>query len=152
MGGGLQAGGALQAGAGVLGAISSIADGAAKRAAADGVAAVTQAGARMRAASIRRAGVQELGSARAAAAASGVKLSSGSVLAAEGDIARYSEQDAMSVLLSGQTEANALRTRGRQAFAAGFMGASDSLVHGADAWARTRRGKDNVGYAPPGAQ
>jgi hypothetical protein len=144
-----QMGGAMQAGGSVLQAIGSIAAGDSVRSMANSQADMVRTQAEQRARSIRRAAVRETGGARSAAAASGVSLNSGSVLEAEREIAQYSEQDALSVLVSGQAQATQLRTQGRAVRQAGYFGAAESLIHGADAWARTRRSSGgNVGYSP----
>lgn len=139
MANGLQAGGSMQAMGSGLQAVQSFVAGETQRSVANSMADAARSTATMQARAIRRSAEQQTGAARAAAAASGVKVGSGSVLDAERDIARYSEQDALSVLLSGQSEAARLRARGEQAKLAGIAKATDSLVHGMDAWQRTRR-------------
>lgn len=139
MGSGVEGGGNLQAAQTGGNIVKSLVEGSAKRAVARGNAAMAMQDAETRARQIRRAASAETGSARAAAAASGVALSSGSVMEAERDIARYSEQDALSVLVSGAGEASQWRQRGRAAMIAAVTGASDSLVHGMDTFQRTRR-------------
>ena len=147
--GGVQGGGMMQAGGSLLNAIGAISTGNAQRSIANSQADIVRTQSEMRARSIRRAAERETGSARAAAAAAGVKLTSGSVLEAERDIARYSEQDALSVLVTGQAQAVQLREAGRQARQQGVLGAFGSLVHGAEAYGRTRRNVGgNVGFAP----
>jgi hypothetical protein len=80
---------------------------------------------------VRREARATAGAARAAAAASGVSVGSGSVMDVEQSIARYSEQDALSILTSGAAQASARRSAGRQAMVAGVTGAAGSLIHGA---------------------
>ena len=136
---GVQGGGDLQAAQAGGNIVQSLIQGSAARSAAKANAAMAMQGAEMQARQIRRAARAETGAARAAAAGAGVSLSSGSVMDAERDIARYSEQDALSVLVSGATEASQWRQRGRAAMTRAFTQAGDSLVHGLDAWQRTRR-------------
>lgn len=137
----IEAGGNLQAGAGLVQSISSLASGAAASRIAASDAAIERTAGASRAGAIRRAADQEAGSARAAAAASGVKVGSSSVMQAEGDIARYSEQDAISAILTGENRAAASLSQGRNARTAAFNGAAESLLEGGAAWRRTRRVK-----------
>ena len=119
--------------------ISSLAGGIARNEQAKSLASIEQLAGNMRARAIRRAAVQETGSARAAAAASGVSVSSGSVMEAERDIARYSEQDAMVAVLTGDNRAATMRGNGRAALSGGVDQAAGSLLEAADTWRRTRR-------------
>ena len=138
-GAGVEGGGNMQASGQVLNAIASLAGGSARAGALKSEAAMVQTGAQMRAGAIRRDAVLETGAARAAATASGVKVGSGSVLEAERAIARYSEQDALSAIISGNAQAGALRTRAAGERSAGMVGASENLLMAADTWRRTRR-------------
>lgn len=132
-------GGNLQAGAGLLNSISSLASGISAGKVGKANAAAQMALAQTEANSIRRAGGKELGAARAAAAASGVSVASGSVLEAERDIVRYSEQDAMMAIITGQSRASAAKAAGADARAKMFQDAGESLLSAGAAWRRTRR-------------
>lgn len=61
---------------------------------------------------IRKVAARETGTSRAQAAAAGVTLDSGSVLEAERQIVRGSEEDALSAILTGQNRAASLRLSG----------------------------------------
>lgn len=138
-GSGVQAGGTLQALAGGINAVSSIAGGLSRRSLANVDADIEQMAGQQRAAQVRRAAAQATGEARSAAVASGVSVGSDSVMLAEQDIARYSEQDALAAIITGNSRAKQLRRGGDAALASGLVGAGDSLLMAGDAWKRTRR-------------
>lgn len=146
-GGGLGGGGAMQAAGGLMNSIASLAGGSAKAGVLRAEADMVRTGAQMRAGAIRREAQQQTGAARAAAVASGVSVNSGSVLQAEQNIARYSEQDALSAIISGEAKAGALQSQARGARTAGAVDAGDSLLVAADNWKRTRRPGADVGRA-----
>lgn len=98
-----------------------------------------QATAQAKAGRIREAGRRAVAGSRADTVAAGVSVRSGSALLAEHAINRYSEQDALTAILSGEHEAVGLRASGAMYRAAGVNQAVDSLIQGGSAWARTRR-------------
>lgn len=84
---------------------------------------------------IRRAGQNQAGEAKAAFAASGVKVDEGTAAEVQGQIIENSEADVFQALLEGgrrargmQTEAAGIRSRGRLARSAGTVNAFTSLL------------------------
>lgn len=84
---------------------------------------------------IRRAGQAQAGEAKAAFAASGVKVDEGTAAEVQGQIIENSEADAFQALLEGgrrargmQIEAAGIRARGRMARSAGAVNAYTSLL------------------------
>ena len=153
MSSGVQGGGNMQLLGTGANIVTSLVQADAQRSVAKANARMAMMSAESQARQIRRAGAAEAGAARVAAAASGVSLSSGSVMEAERDIARYSEQDALSAILGGRNEAAAWRQRGRAAVSQAIVKTGDSLVHGVDTWQRTRRRpgfRANDPYRTPG--
>ena len=144
---GVPGGGAMQAAGSVLNVVTSLAGGIGANKAAKAEAAMAKMQGQMRARQIRRAAAREVGSARAAAAASGVSVASGSVLEAEREIERYSEQDALSAILTGDARASAVRAEGRAAMTQGLVSAGESLLEAGDAWQRTRRKRSAGGVS-----
>lgn len=135
----VEAGGNLQAGAQVFNALGDLAMGRARMKMAAADAAGVRVAGETAAKRIRRAAGKETGASRAGAVASGVKVTSGSVLEADRDIQRYSEQDALSAILSGENQAAGINASGRNYMRAGINSAADSLVDAATTWKRTRR-------------
>jgi len=130
--------GLLQGGAGVVQGLGDYAQGRARGRALRTDAESELVVGNTRAKRIRRAGEQELGSARAQAAASGVKLTSGSVLEVEREIVRNVEQDALSAILTGQRRADSLLQSAKYEERAGRMAAFNSFFGAASKW-QTKR-------------
>lgn len=135
----LEVGGNLQLAASGLDSLASLASGVTKARMSRADATAEIATAEARAGRIRQAGAAELGQARGAASASGVSLSSGSVLQAERAIVQNVEQDAMSAILTGQNRAAGLRHSASMYQLAGANTAIDTLADGFGKWKRTRR-------------
>jgi hypothetical protein len=135
----VEAGGNLQMAASGLDALGDLASGVTRARMNRADARAEEATAQARAKRIRSAGEAELGQARAQASASGVSLSSGSVLAAERQIVQNVEQDALSAILTGRNRADALRRSASAYQAAGIGSAADTLTGGFGRWKRTRR-------------
>jgi hypothetical protein len=135
----LEVGGNLQLAASGLDAIGTLASGVTKARMSRADAATEEALGRTRAGRIRQAGAAELGQARAQAAASGVKLDSGSVLQIERQIVQNVEQDAMSAILTGKNRAAGLRQSASMYQLAGLNTALDMGMDGFGKWKRTRR-------------
>lgn len=144
----IEAGGDLQALGYGMNAITSLAGGLSRSYAAKAEAAAERAGTQARVNAIRRAADMERGSARTAAAASGVAVDSGSVLEAERDITRYSEQDALMSIVSGESRARALRSAGKGALIEGAVGMGENLLIANDIRRRTRRTRHSDVYPP----
>jgi hypothetical protein len=138
-GGALQLGGLLQAGSGLLNAVGDYSAGKARSKMNEADAQAEIAAGRARAGRIRDAGERELSTARAQASASGVKLTSGSVLEVEREIVRNVEQDAGSAMLTAERRADALRRSSAYYNEAGRNSAMDSLFGAATKWVSTRR-------------
>lgn len=139
---------ARQAVAGGIGALSSLASGAvqarAARADADAAAAEGQAKAKR----IRTAGRQEVSRSRSDVVGAGVSLNSGSALEAERQVVRNVEQDALSVIATGESRARALRAQADQAGVNGMLGALTGMVGAADKWKRAKSAA--IGNVPLG--
>lgn len=100
-----QTGATLQATAQGMTILGDLAAGATRARMARAEAAGERAAGVQRADRIRKAGARELGQSRSGAVASGVKLSSESVLEAERQLTTNVEQDAMMAILSGNNRA-----------------------------------------------
>lgn len=100
-----QTGATMQATGMALGALGDLAAGTMRARMARADAAGDRAAGQQRADRIRKAGARELGQSRAGAVASGVKLSSESVLEAERSLRQNVEQDAMMAILTGNNRA-----------------------------------------------
>ncbi len=135
----VEAGGNLQAIGSGLDAIGDLAAGVTRARMARADARAEKAYGQAKAGRIREAGERELGQARGAASASGVKLTSGSVLEAERSITHNVEQDALSAIVTGRNRASALNASAGYYQRAGVMSAMDSIGTGLNAWKRTRR-------------
>ena len=92
---------------------------------------------------IRKAGLAQRGEAKAALAASGVKLGEGTALEVDKSIAKNAEQDALSAILSGdralksgEDQASMLRASGNAAQTAGFIGAAGSVLSAGASYAK----------------
>ncbi len=113
-GSGQQLGANLQATATILGGVTDVMSGVSRsrtqQTLAESDALAEEALGRIKARKIRRAAERDIGGSRADAAAAGVSLDSSSVLAAEGQIVRGSEEDALSAILTGNNRGAAART------------------------------------------
>lgn len=129
-----QLGSDLQLGASVAKVLGEMAAGSTRsallRADAAGVRALGEARARR----IRAAGQQAVGEVRAQAAASGVKVSGESVLDAERQAVRLSEQDAAMAVLTGKNQARGNEMSARLYRAASMQSALDELSFGVSKW------------------
>lgn len=150
MAGGIEAAGNVQAVAGGLDALGDLAGGVTRARMQRQDARSERAYGQSKAGRIRQAGEAELGAARASAAASGVKVGSGSVLMAEKQIVQNVEQDALSSILTGNNRAASLDESARYHQTAGFNSAADGLFELGRNWKRTRRGPTGGGggYIP----
>lgn len=135
----IEAGGRMQAIGSGLNALGDLAAGVTRARMSRADARAEEALGQVRAGRIRTAGERELGEARAAASASGVKLSSGSVMEAERSIVRNVEQDALSAIVTGQNRAASLRASAGYYQQAGVLSALDEIGTGVNTWKRTRR-------------
>lgn len=119
-----------------MGALASLASGVvqSRAARADAVAATAEGQAKAK--RIRTAGQQEVGRSRGDAVGAGVSLSSGSALDAERQIVRNVEQDALSAIATGESQARALRSQATQAGVNGMLGALAGTVGTVDKWKR----------------
>jgi hypothetical protein len=142
-------GGMMQAAAGGLGALSSLASGVVRYRAGQVDADATRAAGRQRAQRIRTAGQRELGETRGDALQAGVSLRSGSVLEAERQVVRNVEQDAGVAILNARSRAAAMEAEGRQELVTGTFGALAGFGMAADKWKRSRSAA--VGVVPLGA-
>lgn len=113
-------------GAGV-GALSSVVGGAVKAGQADSEAKALKLEARQNAENILRATSRRVGEARAATAASGVKIDQFSVIN-ENAIQEAGESDAAMTILNGKMAARSRRSQGQLAFAKGLGGAAATLM------------------------
>lgn len=141
-------GGMLQAAAGGLGALSTLASGVVQQRAARADAAAMRAAGEQRASRIRDAGRRELSNARADAVGAGVSLRSGSVMDAERQIVRNVEQDAMVSILTARRRADAIQADGDQALLTGGLQALAGFGAAADKWKRSRSAA--IGVVPLG--
>ena len=123
--------GAIQAVAGGVNALGDLAGGVARARMNRNDARAERAYGQAKAGRVRAAGEQELGTARAAAAGAGVKVGSGSVMAAEGQIVRNVEQDAMSAILTGDRRADSLDRSAHMYQMGGLQQAGDGLLDAA---------------------
>jgi hypothetical protein len=142
---GMQAAGNLQAFAGGMDAIGSLAAGVTRARMMRSDARGAEAYAATKAKRIRAAGALELGAARTQAAASGVKVDSGSVMDVERTIVKNVEQDALSAILTGQNQAASLNESARYYQVAGLNSAADNLIAAGSNWRRTRRETPSLG-------
>lgn len=110
-----------------LGALSSVAGGISKASQANAEAAALRLEGRQNAENILRATSQRVGAARAATAASGVKIDEFS-LANENAIQRAGESDAAMTILNGRMAARSRQSQGRVALARGLGGGVESLL------------------------
>lgn len=129
----------LMATADVLDGVASLSQGYTRGAMNRADAAYERAAADAKARRVRDAGAREKGAARAAAAGSGVSLASPSVLEAERSIDRRSEQDALSVILSGENRADSLERSARYYERAGLVEGLAGMSGGVDRWRRAKR-------------
>lgn len=83
------------------------------------------------AAKIRKAGEKQAGAARAALAAAGVDVGSGTAININEDIYSNSELDAQNTLLTGKRRAATLNEQGRQALKAGYGKSMTTLLSSA---------------------
>lgn len=83
------------------------------------------------AAKIRKAGEKQAGAARAALAASGVDVNSGTAININEDIYSGAESDAQNTLLTGKRRATTLNEQSRQTIKAGYGKSMTSLLSGA---------------------
>lgn len=110
---------------------------------------------------IRKAGRAQRGEAKAALAASGVKLGDGTPLEIDKTITQNVEEDALSAILSGKRamssatqEASLLQTAGRNAVTGSYFNAAGSVLGAAgnyykNGWRGAVQGRaQNLGYAP----
>ena len=103
--------------------------------------------AQVEAAKIREAGQRQRGQARAAMAASGIKVDEGVAININEDIAQGAEEDALNAIFGGidrqkrgYAQASADRSRGQQASTAGKINAAGTLLNsGAQAYAGWRK-------------
>lgn len=135
----VEAGGTMQAIAGGANALGDLAAGVtrARMNRADAKAEIAAGAAK--ALRIRAAGERELGTARAQASASGVKVTSGSVLEAERAIVRGVEIDAGVAMLNAERRADSLRQSADYYQADGLNSAVDGLTGAVNKWRGTRR-------------
>lgn len=105
--------------------------GAVQGQAADFAAQQEQEQALQTAAIIRRAGQRQTGQARAALAASGVRVDEGSAALVQQDITRNAEMDAFQALLDGGRRARSIQTDGQMARISGQAQAKASQVSAA---------------------
>lgn len=110
--------------------------------AAENLAAQTRDAAQQEAKRIRLAGDRTRGAARAAMAASGIDVNSGTAVTIEDDIATSSEMDAYMTLLTGERKSTSLqdsaaisRSRGANAMTASLLG---SVTTGLQGWKGVR--------------
>jgi hypothetical protein len=101
-------------------------------------AAGERASAAQRAERIRKAGARELGQSRAGAAASGVKLTSESVLEAERQLTQNVEQDALLTILSGNNRARVGELSADYVQAGAINSAISGMADGYGKWKRSR--------------
>lgn len=143
-------GAGLQAGASVARALGDLAAGSTRaamlRADAAGVRAQGQAKARR----IRTAGAQAVGESRAAAAASGVAVTGESVLDAERQAVRLSEQDAAMAILTGENQARGAEASADMYRSAGVQSALSELSTGASKWRLSKYAIDQQEMWRPG--
>jgi hypothetical protein len=116
----------IKAGGAVKG-VAQVAGGAAQWGQADTEAAALKLQARQSAENILRATAKRRGAARAATAASGVKIDEFS-MANEDAIQQAGEQDAAFTILNGSSAARTARSAGMVAFAGGLGSGIDSLM------------------------
>lgn len=150
---GAQAGVNLQTFAGVLSGVSNIMAGVSRANMQSGFAQVDAASeealGQAKARRIRQAASREAGTSRAQATAAGVALDSGSVLDAERQIVRGSEEDAMSAILTGKNRADALRLSGELYAAEGKAALWQGIGQAAFAvsgWRRTAQTDPLAGF------
>lgn len=111
-------------------------------------ARAVQAQANAKAKIIRKAGKAAVGQTRSGAVASGVTLSSESVMEAERQTIQNVEHDALMTIITGGSQAASLRATGGAYQSAGRNDAMESLVHGATMWARGKRISESAGVPP----
>jgi len=111
-------------------------------------AAYKQDAAKAQAEKIRRMGAMQKGEAKAALAASGVKLGEGTALEVEKSIAKNSEEDALSALLGGKRasdtaldESAMLMTAGANAQRSGNLSAAGTMLSAASGWVSVAKPK-----------
>lgn len=100
-------------------------------------AAYARSDAQTQAEKIRRAGRRQVGETNAQLAASGVKLGEGTPLELTRETIQQSEQDAFAAILSGErgytssmTEANSMRTAGKNSVSNSILGSAGTIASG----------------------
>lgn len=144
----VSAGNKIQAFTGAVNALGDLAMGVTKQRMMNADARGARMQGEQRAKRIRAAGDQELGRARADAAGAGVSVGSDSVLAAERQIVRGSEQDAAIAILTGENQATSLELSGKMYRNAGVFSALDGMVGAADKWRRSKYAEQQNIWSP----
>jgi hypothetical protein len=151
----VERGGSLQAIGGAANALGDLAAGVTRARMNRADARDIEAAGDAKAGRIRQAGARELSTARAQASATGVKLSSGSIMEVERQIVRNVEQDAGVAILTAHRQADSLRQSAGYYQQAGINAAGDGLVGAVSKWKKTRRpGSDGplIDYTKPTPQ
>lgn len=118
---------------------------------AEANAASERSAAAVRADKVRKMGRMQQSSARAALAASGVRVGEGSALVIDQTIGRDAEEDALTEIITGKyrgaaldTQAELSRISGRNARSASYLGAAGSVLAGGYQVAKGWKGVEKV--------
>ena len=140
----IQTGGAMQAGAYGIAALGDLAAGVMRARTMKAAARSEREAGQARARVVRAAGEDALSGARAAATGANVSVNSGSVLEAERQIVRRSEQDALVQILNADARAGQMEAGAGYELASGLSGFGNNMLMASDKWQRSRRAQQKT--------